>query len=218
MAWERDTSLKGLLCALPILSPRFKQRFKSLLRWACCRQHTPSTSSVFPKSMNLFDPSLMAITHPHRYCQHTHKSICRRCVHRDIFCFCSLVFVSADTLLVYTCLTELAAKTKKVKQKRAANVCEYRGICKDITAGRISSRGIRTQTYTHTNTVHTASHRDPVSAAHSMTGGHMQNTYTHTQIIYAHRERNKTSLQLCAAARQGPAPMDWEPEPPILIW
>lgn len=107
--------------------------------------------------------------------------------------FVRLFFVSAHTapLLVYTCLTELAAKTKKVKQKKAANVCEYGGICKDITAGRISSHGIGTQTYTHANTVHTASHRDPVSAAHSMTGGHMQNTYTHTQIIYAHRERNK---------------------------
>lgn len=98
--------------------------------------------------MSLFDPSLMAITHPHRYCQHTHKSICWRRMHTDIFCFCSLVFVSAGTAppLAHTCTAEPAAETKEGEQKKAENVCGCGGICKDITAGRISNQGTGKQT------------------------------------------------------------------------
>ena len=39
---------------------------------------------------------------------------------------------------VYTCVIELAAKTKQVKQRKAENICECGRICEGITAGIIS--------------------------------------------------------------------------------
>lgn len=78
----------------------------------------------------------VTVTYSRRHCQHTRRGICRHTnTHRRV---CVCLCISTFGVCVYTCMIELAAKTKQVKQRKAENVCECGRICKGITAGIIS--------------------------------------------------------------------------------
>ncbi len=153
MAWERDTSLKGLSSAVLIASPHFRQRFKSTVRWACCSRHTPSTSSVFPESTDLSDPSLTTATHSRRRCQRTHKKHLTQ--RRMSVCLHLLACMALECVCIPAWLNWQSAQRSKSRKRRADNVCECGRICKGFTAGIIS---IMVEGHQHSHT-HTHTHK-----------------------------------------------------------
>lgn len=201
MAWERDTALKGLpsalLCsALLIASP-------CLGSVSDPHSHVPAAAGALHQQVQSSQNLKIRLIQV-RQQLHTRADAANITLNASRAQRRACVFAWWRVWLQW--MTELAAKIKQVKNRRAENVC-YCGNLRRLYSWHNKHHGGGTRAYTctqHTRTHARTSRRDPVSTARCLTGAHMQNTPTRKLYMHTGRETNCLPLKHCGTPGSGP--------------